>query len=95
MENNKPNIEEVNGIFKPDVPRWQRILMWILHPIMMSLISDLAVRKRLKESDDKKERSILRNFKVEIESGVLSNKVRYIQRDKPLTDEELDAIYKE
>ena len=49
--------------------------------------------KRQKEEENKKERAIMRNFKIEVQSGVFFNKVRYIQREKPLTDEELDAIY--
>jgi dTDP-glucose pyrophosphorylase len=40
----------------------------------------------------KKERELTRRYKVEIEQGFFTNKIKYVEREKPLTDEELDQL---
>lgn len=101
MKNEEQNLIETptGNSVKADVsrsmPKWCKVLMWITSPVLMTMVSPpmIEMRKRQKEAENKKERAIMRNFKIEVQSGFLFNKVRYIQREKPLTDEELDAIY--
>ena len=71
---------------------FERVLFYIAFPSTSFLISEYYEKQ--KELESKKERELIRNFKVEIQKGFFSNKVKYIQRDKPLTEEELDLIYK-
>lgn len=70
---------------------FERILFFIAFRGTAFLISDYYKKQR--EFESKKERELIRNFKIEVQTGFFSNKVKYIQRDKPLTDEELDLIY--
>lgn len=39
------------------------------------------------------DRETMRNFKVNIRTGFFGNKIEYIQREKPLTDDELDLMH--
>lgn len=48
-----------------------------------------------KESREKELRAKLRMFKIEVTQGFFFKRVKYIQRDVPLTDEEIDAILKQ
>lgn len=75
---------------------WCMVLLWISNPILMTMVYPpmIEMRKRQMEAEDAKEREIMRNFKIEVKSGWLFNDVKYVQREKPLTDEELDAIYR-
>lgn len=101
MKNEEQNLNEaptgnsVKAGVSRSMPKWCKVILWITHPVLMIMLSPSMIerRKRQKEAANKKERAIMKNFKVEVQSGFLCNKVRYIQREKPLTDEELNAIY--
>ncbi len=69
--------------------------LWITFPVGMLLNSPKikSIINKQREKDLAKEKQLVRNFKIEIKQGLLFNRTKYIQRDKPLTDEELNIIY--
>jgi len=74
-----------------------KIVLFPLLPTMSSvhIYSKIMNNPERKKREQEREKSVMRNFKMEVESGFFSNKVKLIQREKPLTDEELALMYKE
>lgn len=66
---------------------------------LMGLYYERAKQEKriAKEQKQREEKKLLRNFKVNvcISEPKGEKRVEYIQREKPLTDEELDLVYRE
>jgi hypothetical protein len=62
--------------------------MFLIVPVIIKLMTNTH-RKR------QREKALARNFRVEITPGLFGNKIKYIQREKPLTDEELELMMKD
>ncbi len=56
---------------------------------------DPEQEKIKKEKKVAKEKALFRNFRMEVKSGFWCNKISFIQREKPLTDEEMELMYKD
>lgn len=59
---------------------------------LLGLFAYSITRRKLDEIDSK--RHTLKFFKTEVTQSFWGKKVKYIQRDKPLTDLEVDEILK-
>jgi len=56
---------------------------------------DPEVAKMRREKKKAEERNFFRNFRVEVSQGFLFDSTKIVQREKPLTDEEMALMYKE
>ena len=74
-----------------------KICIFFAFPVTATVIwtnqERIKLTKHERVEEVNKERRMLKNFKIEITQGWLFNKDKYIQRDVPLTEEELDNIY--
>ena len=48
-----------------------------------------------KKEEQEKEKAFFRNFRIEIKTGFLWDTKTIVQREKPLTDDEIELMYKE
>lgn len=61
-----------------------------LDPVAHKSKAEIRQKEKLE-----KEKAFVRNFRVEIHEGFLFDSEVIIQRDKPLTDQELELAFKE
>src|SRR3954465_9070795 len=91
MDKNRPVY-----FYLKSVPKWIQFILWIISPYAMysRMPSTIAARKRHQLKQLEKEREITRNFRIELRESFFGVRTDYVQREKPLTDVELDEIYK-
>jgi len=72
--------------------KWHQKIMIIL--IMPSLLISPIYKKSPEQikRQEEKEREIMRNFKIIVNKSFWATRIQYVQRDKPLSDEELNLI---
>ncbi|MFA7307596.1 MAG: hypothetical protein WC026_13090 [Hyphomicrobium sp.] len=72
---------------------WQHLLFFPLSGLWVYIL--LMKTDAQKKEEQEKEKAFFRNFRIEIKKGLLWDTKIIVQREKPLTDDEMKLMYKE
>ncbi len=75
--------------------KWWKHLFFFLAMPELYFCALIEKNPLQKQKEEEVEKATFRNFKMEIKAGFFGNTTYLIQREKPLTDEEMELAYKD